>query len=188
MFVYKEVIIMKSIVREEGYPVDLLRTYLAMIEGSVNTSQFQRFYVAWPDGSVDVTDRGNFSCAVYVSSILTLVCLITGGVHTTVDETICDMLESGWHEVYYSSDTAHLLPMGCVILWGEASVCSDGRLHRHIGFYVGNGKAVSNHPVDRVPKRHHITFGEDENGSPVRPVLRVYQNPSLRRDVSVPGR
>lgn len=186
MFIHKEAM-MNTILQELTYPLDIPRTYLAMIWGSIDSREYQKVFIRTPTGSIDATDGGNFSCAIYVSSVLSRCGLTTGGMHATVAETIRDMCESGWYEVHYSPETAHLLPTGCVILWGQAGVCSDGRLHRHIGFFIGNGEAVSNHPVDRVPKRHHITFGEDENGAPVRPVLRVYHNTLLWRDTPVPG-
>jgi hypothetical protein len=126
---------MESIIREEGYPVDLLCTYLAMIEGSINSRQYERVYVMRPDGPVDVTGRGNFSCAVFVSALLTLCTLTNGGVHTTVDETIRDMRASGWEEVTYDQSYP-----GCILVWGAANVCSDGKLQRHIGFLYALGE------------------------------------------------
>lgn len=170
---------MESIIREEGNPVDLWRTLLAMIVGSVDSKQYQRVFVQQPGESVDVTRQGNFSCAVYVSALLHLCELIMGGLHTTVDETVSDMRASGWQEINYGQ-----VHPGCVLVWGEANVCSDGKLQQHIGFFYEldngmGGKAISNHPLLGVPKIHHVTFGS-ERGVPRRPIRWIFSHPLLR--------
>lgn len=159
---------MYTVLREEGAPLELSETYLAMIRGSIDSRQYQKLFVRSPIGVMDVTDGGNFSCAFYVSSILKLCGLTTGGVHTTVDETIRDMQESGWRPVAE-------LRNGCVLVWAEGVLCSDGRHHKHIGFYLEPDLAVSNHPELRVPKEHHPTFGQ-RDGRPVRPIREIYYN------------
>ncbi len=170
---------MQTFFNEEGYPLALRATYLASILGSVGSHQYQRYFGRRTDGSlIDVTDGGNFSCAVYVSSILTLCYLTTGGVHTTVDETVRDMCESGWYPIALTDRRE-----GSIILWDAAGVCSDGRKHRHIGFSIGCDEAISNGPQSRVPQRHHVTFGIDDEGKPVRPIVARYFHADLARDI-----
>lgn len=166
---------MHSVLKEEGFPVALRLTLLTKIRGSIDSNQYLSLYVTVPgDGFVtyhDVIGSGRFACAYYVSAILHLVELTAGAVHTNVTETEEDLIASGWER------TESLLP-GAVIIWGP-KLASDGQPHRHIGFYVGNDRAVSTDGVTGRPTEHHVTYGT-ENGSPVRPIMAIYFHERLR--------
>lgn len=160
---------MKTILTEEGYPVDFFQTYLTMILGSVDSDQYRKLYVRLPDGSSkDVIGDGDLACAYFVSSILTLCGLTKDGVHTTVDETILDLEASKWQRV-------EIPYVGCVVVWKKRH-CTDGQFHRHIGFFVGNDEVVSNQAVSGRPKRHPL-IERDVVGEILREVEAVYSYP-----------
>jgi hypothetical protein len=142
---------MYSIYTEEGHQLALLDTYLAMILGSVGSAQYRRLFVQKPEGAHDVIGDGDLACAYFVSSILTLCGLIRGGVHTTVDMTVHDLLVSGWVE--------GTVQEGAVLIWAP-KLCTDGTCHRHIGFSVGREMAVSNDAARGYPAVHHNTYEE----------------------------
>ena len=117
---------MHTILLEEGYPLARRETYLAMIKNSVGSRQYQELYVVTPQGLVDVIGNGDLACAYYVSSLLTLFGFLKGGVHTTVDETVQDLVQSAWKRTQE-------LEEGAILVW-ESRLCSDNKPHRHIDF------------------------------------------------------
>ena len=116
---------------------------------------FRNFYIE-KDGEVkDSLEDGKNSCAVFASSILVLFNDLfhwIKGPHTTVTSTEKDMIESGWEE------TDSLRP-GAVLVW-EKKEGHDGKMHSHIGFYIGDNEAISNDSRGTgFPHRHHYTYG-----------------------------
>jgi hypothetical protein len=83
------------------------------------------------------------------------------GIHGTVESTVKDLLESGWIEV----DTPR---QGDVLLW-EARKFNDG-LKQHIGFSLGNGRALSTSRMKKTPVEHDEHFGEDN-----RKIIRIFR-------------
>jgi len=123
----------------------LRKNYLAMIEKSEGTRIFQHRFAIDENGKVkDLTERGRLSCAFFVSSILYL-CGLISKIHLTVKSTIKDLKKCGWFETSQ-------LKKGCILLWGKK------KNHYHLGFYLGNKKAISNSPLKRKPIIHHFTF------------------------------
>ncbi|HCJ45627.1 MAG: hypothetical protein COZ86_03720 [Candidatus Moranbacteria bacterium CG_4_8_14_3_um_filter_41_13] len=160
---------MKTVLSEEGYPCALFETYMAMVLGSIGSNQYRKLFVRLPDGSLrDVIDDGDLACAYFVSSILTLCGLTKNGVHTTVDETIRDLELSGWKRNFDQH-------VGNVVIWKQ-KVCSDGLLHRHIGFCVTGDEAVSNYAISGHPRRHPL-LEKDIVGEYVREVEGYYSYP-----------
>ncbi len=159
---------MKSVPKEEGHPLALLDTYLAMIEGSTGSALFRKLFVHRHDGTHDVIGNGDLACAFFVSSILTLCRLTRGGVHTTVDETLRDMEKSGWKEISKPEP-------GAVVVWGVKKSDTDGLMHRHIGFCTSETLAVSTSAKRRSPQLHHINGLTTEDGSE-RPVVAFYMH------------
>lgn len=160
---------MHTVLKEEGHPVAVLRTLLAKIEGSIGGGQYLSLYIELRGDNfvthLDVIGNGRFACAYYVSALLHLMNLLTGAVHTTVTETVDDLLASGWYPI------SEPVP-GAVIVWGP-KLASDSRPHRHIGFSLGDDRAVSTDGVTGRPTEHHVTYGT-ENGLPVRPIEVIY--------------
>lgn len=165
---------MKTVFKEEGHHFAPLPTLLAKINGSIGSGQYLRLYVQVPQGEQltykDVIGNGSFACAYYVSSLLTLVKLTKGHVHTTVTETIKDMLASGWYEI----DTP--IP-GAVIVWAP-KMASDSIPHRHIGFSLGGERVVSTDGTTGKPTKHHVTYGLID-GKPVRGIEKILFHKSL---------
>lgn len=161
---------MKTILKEEGLPLDFFRTYLTMIVGSIGSNQYRTLYVHSPDGSKDVIGNGDLACAYFVSSILTLFGLMNDGVHTTVDETVRDLESSGWEKI-------PLPRSGCIVIWGK-KFRSAPPGHRHIGFCVDDDTVVSNDFVSGSP-RQHLLLEKDDSGQPIRPVESFYYHPQL---------
>lgn len=162
---------MHTILLEEGYPLEFRETYLAMIKNSVGSKQYRELYVMTPKRPVDVIGNGDLACAFFTSSVLAIMGLLKGGVHTTVDETINDLEKSDWRRAEDPEE-------GAVLVW-EAKLCSDHRQHKHIGFCVGPNLAISNDSESGTPILHHITFGAEEDGSPARRILAVYTHGKL---------
>lgn len=144
-------------------------TLLKLVNRSLGTAMFRTFYAEVGGDQQDVTKDGRLSCAFYVSSLLA-VCGLLDRAHTTVNGTVRAMKENGWRQ------TRKLTP-GVVIVWDKPIDGSHD--HRHIGFYVGPDRAISNSPIKRTPVRHHITFGR-EGGRNYRPVVAIYTHSDLK--------
>ena len=118
---------------------NLLRT----VHASVGTDIFRNIYVRRADGTeFDAIDDGENSCAYFVSAILAMHRLLDQP-HAIVDTTINKILEAGWRE------TDKPTP-GSIIFWPE----KDG--HSHIGFYISEDKAISNHADKKQPTEHGL--------------------------------
>ena len=126
----------------------LKETYLAIIKNSVGTKMFQKFYVKINNKKQDVMNGGELSCAFFVSSITTMFGL-SARVHGTVDSTVKDLLDFGWIEI-------KKLRTGAVLVWEDLNF--EGEEHKHIGFYITKGEAISNSSVKKSPQKHHWNF------------------------------
>jgi hypothetical protein len=161
---------MKTVLKEEGSPVHLFETYLAMIKNSVGSRQYQCLFVH-EEIPRDVIENGRFACAYFASAICSLNTLIAGGIHTTVVETIADLILSGAYQIQEP------VP-GAIIIWGP-KLASDSKLHKHIGFYIGDDLAVSTDGITGIPTTHHFTYGYTDDG-PVRPIETIFFHEKLR--------
>lgn len=131
-------------------------TYLAMIRNSVGSTMFRNFFALHEGKKQDLVRNGELSCAFFVSSILCQFKLIKE-VHLTVTGTQKDLEESGWRVI--ERDT---FCKGCVVVWGSKTY-EDGETHEHIGFYVGNNKAVSTNTNTGEVSLHDLEFDEDRS-------------------------
>jgi len=144
-------------------------TFLAAVKNSVRTNTFRHLYAKVGSKKLDIAENGRLSCAFFVSSILTIFGLITS-VHATVDGTNKDLGKSGWKRTKKPV-------IGSVIIWGlEKS--KEGDIHRHIGFYIGNGKVVSNNSALGRPAIHDWAFGS-RNGIPKRKIEAIFRHQKL---------
>ncbi len=141
---------------EEPKPKKLIfETYLQIVKNSPGSKLFRNLYIEGPDKKrQDALFNGALSCAVFVSSILVIFHKI-GRVHATVASTIKDLEESGWQIVKEPKP-------GDVIIWKKILI--DGDWHEHMGFYVGDDKAVSNSWKKCVPVEHHYKFAPNQRG------------------------
>jgi hypothetical protein len=120
-------------------------TYLAMIKNSVGGMMFRNVYAKIGNKKIDITENGNLSCAVFVSSILYL-CKFINDVHANIDSTVKDLKKSGWKEIKKPK-------LGCVLVWAEKDFGNSK--HKHIGFFIGGKKAVSNNSQYGYPTEHN---------------------------------
>ena len=129
-------------------------SYIQLIRNSIGSNLFRNFYVEVPErGKFDAIDDGYNSCAFYVSAVLVVFKKLSG-IHGTIDSTIKDLKESGWIQVNNPKE-------GDVIVW-EAQQFDDG-LKEHIGFSLGNCKAISISWTNKTPIEHSDTFDGKRN-------------------------
>ena len=146
-------------------------TYLSMIEGSVDSRAYLHQWALVDGKRIDIANGGGVSCAFFVSFILSGFGYING-VHATVVGLEKKLLASGWKKVRTPRK-------GAVVVW-ESALHPTGP-HAHVGFWLDERTAVSNHPVIGVPKKHHLTFGEKKDGSPKRGIVAVYWKDGLEK-------
>lgn len=133
------------------FKVQKFQTYLSAINNSVGSTMFRDLWVKYDSGEIkNITNGGELSCAVYVSWILKIFDLLVER-KATVDGLVKKMIESGWEEV----DKAEI-QAGDVIEWTRKS---EGFTHGHVGFYVGENKAVSNSWKLKKIVKHGWDFG-----------------------------
>jgi len=126
-------------------------TYIGVIRNSVKSRMFRNLYAEVGVKKTDVTENGRLSCAFFVSSLLVIFGLIKSA-HATVSGTVRDLEKSGWMKI--SKPKA-----GSVLVW-KAKKNKKGDIHKHIGFYIGKDKAISNNSRFGYPSVHHWTFGK----------------------------
>ncbi len=146
-------------------------TYLSLIVGMVDSRAFLRQWADIDGKRTDISRRGAVSCAFFVSFVLSGFGYIAG-IHATVSGLERKLLASGWKKIG-SPRT------GSVIVW-ETAMHPSGP-HAHVGFWISEKVAISNHPTLRVPKRHHPTFGKTKAGNPRRRIVAVYWKPGIDR-------
>ena len=126
---------------------DKKRTLYALLRNSQGAKFFRSLYF-FVDGkhSDDILKGGKLSCAFYVSVILKILGLINE-IHATVRGTIEDMKRCHWRE-------SEKLLKGAVILWEKR------RGHYHLGFYLGDNKAISNSSKHKSPRVHPLNYNQ----------------------------
>jgi len=122
--------------------------YLVAVKNSVGSHMFRNLYAEVDGVRKDIVEGGELSCALFVSSLLKIFDLI-GGVHSTVSGTEADILHSGWEK------TTEPTP-GDILVWEAQKEGEDS--HAHIGFFVGDNKAVSNSFKERMIAEHDWTY------------------------------
>ena len=127
----------------------IFETYLAIINNSLKSKSFSNFYAKVNGKKVDVLRNGDLSCAFFLSSVLILFKFISK-VHTTIKSTLEDLEKSGWKKISKPK-------IGSVLVW-EKIKFPNGESNRHIGFYIGNNKAVSTNHKLGYPVKHHWKF------------------------------
>lgn len=146
-------------------------TYLTVIKNSIGSRIFRNFYAKTAGQKIDITKKGILSCAWFVSSILALLKLIKEP-HLTVDSVIRDLEQCGWKRIKKPK-------IGSVLVW-EKNLSKDG-WHRHIGFYIGSGQAISNSAKLGKIVKHHWTLGI-KKGKPKRKIEMIFWNPKFNNN------
>ncbi len=149
-----------------------LETYLDIIEKSVGSNLFQTVFAQVDGEKKDIVNKGQFSCALHVSSILLWFNVESGLLekrHVGVSGLLYDMEKSGWYKINKPK-------VGSIIYW--ESMFKNGSENEHIGFYIGNDKAISSERDAGTPVEHHYTYGE-KNSRPARKIEAIYWHPRL---------
>ncbi|MBU0647827.1 hypothetical protein KJ855_01460 [Patescibacteria group bacterium] len=127
------------------------KTYLAMIENSVGSQMFAELWAKDEKGETkDVTNGGELSCAVFVTGLLKLNDMLSNQ-SATVEGAVKLMEKEGWKSVELDN-----IREGDILVWERKKT---GYTHAHIGFYVGDKKAVSNNWKLRRIVRHGWDYG-----------------------------
>ncbi|HDQ16849.1 MAG TPA: hypothetical protein ENN31_01865 [Candidatus Vogelbacteria bacterium] len=147
---------------------DFRKNYFQIINNSLKTKIFKNFFVKDKKKKIDIVNNGRFACAWYASAVLLLSGLIDK-TRLTVNSLEKDLLRNNWREV-------KKIKKGAILIWKEKE--NYGASNRHIGFYIGNNKAVSNNSQKGYPIIHHYTFGKDKNG-PKRKIEKIYWHQKL---------
>ena len=142
-----------------------------MIKNSQGSPMFRRLYVLENNQKSDILKNGELSCAYYVSSILKIFDLISQP-HATVRSALGDMLKNGWRP------TKNLKP-GSILVWQEKKF-SSGIIHKHLGFYLDQKKAISNDYKKGAPAIHHFTYGQTKTGRPKRKIVQILTHPIIK--------
>ncbi len=130
------------------------KSFIQLLHNSVGSNLFRNLYVRTAKrGEFDALDDGYNSCAFYVSAVLVIFKKLSG-IHGTIDSTIKDLTESGWIKVNKPRE-------GDVIVW-EAQQFNDG-IKEHIGFSIGNSRAISISWTNKTPTEHSDTFDGKRN-------------------------
>ena len=148
----------------------LYDSYIKAIQNSVGCNLFRNLYAYVNNRKQDIARDGELSCALYTSSILVLFKLISER-HATTDGLIRDLKKSGWISIKKPRK-------GAVLVWEERKV-KGKKPHKHVGFYIGNSKAISNSYLKRRPVLHHWIFGV-KTGKPVRKIEQIFWNNKLK--------
>jgi hypothetical protein len=142
----------------------LKESYLSAIKNSVGTKMFREYFAKINGKKKEVLDKGDKSCAVYVSSVLLLFGLVKN-VQLTVHRTLKEMQKNGWIEIKRPK-------VGSVLLWEEKEYGKNNP-RKHIGFYIGKEKAISNSSKKGSPSIHSY---KQHDG---RKLEKVFWHPKL---------
>lgn len=135
---------------EERVKIAVFDTYIQVIKNSIGTNLFKNFYAYFGKRKVDIARNGELACDLYVSGILVLFGLIDK-MHGTVDGCVRTLEKCHWYRIKNPRS-------GAIIVWGPKKFRKSGEIHKHIGFYIGSGKAISNDTKKRHPVINHWTY------------------------------
>jgi len=120
------------------------KNYLETLPSFEGSKSFRHVYAEVGGVVKDLTEDGNLSCSFFTSSYLlrfTSVALnfkLINEVHLTVPGTVRDLKSCGWVEIKE-------LKSGAIVTWKNSSKSQ----HPHIGFYLGDGKFISNNDIKK---------------------------------------
>jgi len=158
-----------SKIKKPQYTFVLKENYLTTIRYSENSDLFLHCFVKNENGEIlDVCQRGMFSCAVFVSNTLSRFNLIETPT-ANIDTLMKELEKCGWK----FTNNLKLLKPGVILVW-EAQKKSDGKMHKHVGFYLYGQQAISTRSPSGVPKIHHFQYNGD------RKIVAIYTHPFLR--------
>lgn len=149
------------------------QSYLTMIRNAAQgeNHMFRNLFADVDGQEQDINKNGALSCSFFASAVLYINKLIED-MHAGVPGLERDLEASGWTQIDEPRE-------GAVLVWEplEGSfVPGMGSQHTHLGFYVGDDRAVSNGSnTTLMPEEHHWTY----DGT--RKVVRIWWHPDLDR-------
>jgi len=128
-------------------------TYLRMIKNSPGTRLFNSIFIKFKNTGkiLDILKNGEYSCAFFVSGILTLLKYLNSP-HATVKSIREALIKKKWKRTRKGP-----VQPGDVLIW-EEMIFPDGTKNQHIGFALNKKQAVSTNYKKRKVVKHHITF------------------------------
>lgn len=139
-----------------------------MVKGSVGSNAYRHFHATIDGAEVDTMRDGEVACAYFVSSILT----IFGGLDSpsfVVGSVENKLINKGWHVVDSPEP-------GDILVYEDLK--QDDEVHAHIGFYIGNDRAVSNSWTTKTPLEHDWLYRD----STERKVTSIYRGQHILID------
>lgn len=153
---------------------DLTENYLEAIKASIGSEMFKTCWFKDKDGlKADVCLLGRYSCAFYVSRILKWFDFVRRVVVTV------DSLEQELRACHWRVTKGGILMPGSVLMWASELSETDGKMHRHVGFFWRMNAAISINPDTGMPVVHHITFGAKQ-----RRIEKIYFHPLLLETIA----
>ncbi len=153
------------------------KNYLAMIRNAARgeNNMFRDLYLTVDGVERDAAGDGSLACAIFVCSVLYLQnsqhnTKLIDFVHASVVSTEKDLAKNGWSQINEPRE-------GAILVWEAVKgqpVPVYGDMHHHIGFSIGNERAISNDGDGRgIPVEHHWTY----NGT--RNIVRIWWHTAL---------
>lgn len=155
------------------YSSALSRKYIETVMGSVNSLKYRQHHVLTSDGITQTVfaDSGVAS-AYHVSSILNSLQLSLGEIRLNILDILADLEVSAW-------ERTKTLSKGAVVVWEPYSYVS-GKPRQHIGFYIGNDRAVSNISDAHIPTEHDVYFRDEKRHLIVeRSIVYIFTHPLI---------
>lgn len=144
-------------------------SYVKMIENSIGNKLFNSIIVREKDGTIkDLLNDGEYSCALFVSSILFLHSL-TQKNRSTVNNLEKDLSENPLFKISNENN----IEAGDVLFW-ESVTYEDGSQNRHVGFAISNAEAISTNYIEKCVVKHPITK-EIENTGTIRKIEKIFR-------------
>jgi hypothetical protein len=120
-----------------------IKKYTGYAKQCIGSDEFKHYFVIRNKKNIDLLENGKFSCAKFVSEFKLMSC-----VHVNVLSAVRDMKKANWKNINIDD-----LKIGDVIVWEK-----NKSGHYHIGFYIGDNRAISNSLKYRSPQEHHYTY------------------------------
>lgn len=144
-------------------------TFIKAIENSIDSKLFNSIIIKKKDGKmVDLLNDGEYSCASYVSGILTIFNILPK-TRSTVKSLTEDLeCNKNFMEVPVKNITT-----GDIIIWSKTKF-KNASDNEHVGFAISKEKAISTNYKEKKIIEHHITFGIS-GSDPNRKINRVFR-------------
>ncbi|HNZ86526.1 MAG TPA: NlpC/P60 family protein [bacterium] len=125
----------------------IINKYLNYSKKCIDSKIFRNYFIVKNNKKIDLLQNGKLSCAKFVSEVLLKFKLIEYA-HLRVVSCVKDMNKNNWKKVDINN-----LELGDVLVWDK-----NKSGHYHMGFYIGNKRAISNSEKYRCPREHHFTY------------------------------